>query len=556
MLEIPELTAQAIRDAAVRIDPVFTGSPQFVHDGLSERLGVPVVVKVETVNPIRSFKGRGTWLAVQGLAGEGRIGPDRPIVVASAGNFGQGVAYAARALGVSAVVFTSRHANRGKVARMRALGATVIAVGEDFDDARGASERYAAERGAELLVDGDDPRIATGAASLALELTDAVDAGVLPRLAVASVPVGNGALINGVGSWLRHASAGTRVVGVQAEGADAMTRSFAAGRPIDGDHVDTYADGIASRIAIPRAVELMFGRVDAMHTVTEDALHEAQAALTEALGITVEGRGGCLVGGAAPVAAARRRRRSSSSPAATPDPSGGGVGPRMAGTRNLPFDVRDLARSVVPIVLLSLGAAVPQARFAVLFVIAAGPRSPSHATRRSAGRGQARYQSPSACSGARSRPVSGPDGSSIARIRHRRSPCGARSKASSSCSRWPRWRSCSAPSRRPSTCGCRPGAGGRGRSWLPRHRPDRAGPRAVPCPAVLRRRVVHDPARRPRAGARLRGVEWRHGGGRLSRRPDGLVRAGDGHRVPRSSVRPWSSGWRTREPTSSASRSR
>ena len=292
MLEIPELTAQAIRDAAAMIDPVFTGSPQFVHDGLSERLGVPVVVKVETVNPIRSFKGRGTWVAVQGLAGEGRIGPDRPIVVASAGNFGQGVAYAARALGVSAVVFTSRHANRGKIARMRALGATVIEEGEDFDDARGASERYAAERGAELLVDGDDPRIATGAASLALEVTDAVEAGVLPRLAVASVPVGNGALIDGVGSWLRHASAGTRVVGVQAEGADAMTRSFAAGRPIDGDHVDTYADGIASRIAIPRAVELMFGRVDAMQTVTEEALHEAQAALTEALGITVEGAAG------------------------------------------------------------------------------------------------------------------------------------------------------------------------------------------------------------------------------------------------------------------------
>ena len=292
MLEIPELTEKAIRDAAAAIDPVFTRSPQFVHDGLSERLGVPVVVKIETVNPIRSFKGRGTWVAVHGLAGEGRIGPDRPIVVASAGNFGQGVAYAARALGVSAVVFTSRHANRGKIARMRALGATVIEHGEDFDDARGASERYAAERGAELLVDGDDPRIATGAASLALELTDAIDAGVLPPLAVASVPVGNGALIDGVGSWLRHASAETQVVGVQAEGADAMTRSFAAGRPIDGDHVDTYADGIASRIAIPRAVELMFGRVDAMHTVTEDALHEAQAALTEALGITVEGAAG------------------------------------------------------------------------------------------------------------------------------------------------------------------------------------------------------------------------------------------------------------------------
>jgi threonine dehydratase len=285
----PELTPEAIRAAADAIDPVFTGSPQFVHEGLSARLGVPVVVKVETVNPIRSFKGRGTWVAVHGLVGEGRIGPDRPVVVASAGNFGQGVAYAARAIGVPAVVFTSRNANRGKLSRMRALGATVIESGEDFDDARTASEAYVTERGAELLVDGDDRRISTGAATLALELTEAIDAGLLPALAVAAVPVGNGALINGVGSWLRHASPSTRIVGVQATGADAMTRSFAAGRPIDTEAAATYADGIASRIAVPAAVELMAGRVDSMLTVSDDELRAGQRELTEALGITVEG---------------------------------------------------------------------------------------------------------------------------------------------------------------------------------------------------------------------------------------------------------------------------
>ena len=126
MITIPELDPTAIRAACDRIDPAFLGSPQYVHEGLSGRLGVPVIVKVETVNPIRSFKGRGTWLAVHGLAGEGRIGADRPILCVSAGNFGQGVAYAARALGIPAVVFVSRHANRGKVGRMRALGAEVI----------------------------------------------------------------------------------------------------------------------------------------------------------------------------------------------------------------------------------------------------------------------------------------------------------------------------------------------------------------------------------------------------------------------------------------------
>src|SRR6185295_14792399 len=124
-------------------------------------------------NPIRSFKGRGTWVAVGALAADGSIGPDRPIVCASAGNFGQGVAYAARALGVASIVFASRRANRGKIARMRALGADVIEVGEDFDEARAASEAHVARVGGHLLVDGEDPRISTGAATMALEISDA-----------------------------------------------------------------------------------------------------------------------------------------------------------------------------------------------------------------------------------------------------------------------------------------------------------------------------------------------------------------------------------------------
>ena len=289
MIAHPDLEPAAIRAARAGIDPVFTDSPQYVHDGLSARLGAPVIVKVETVNPIRSFKGRGTWVVMAALAGEGTVGPERAVVCVSAGNFGQGVAYAARALGVSAVVFCSTRANRAKVARMRALGATVIERGDDFDDARGASEAYAAEHGAHLLVDGDDPRISTGAATLTLEVTDAVTAGILPMPVVAAVPVGNGALINGVGSWLRHAAPDCRVLGVQAEAAAAMTLSWRAGRPIDTDSAATYADGIASRVAIPSAVELMRGRVDDMITVSEDALRAAQTELTEELGVTVEG---------------------------------------------------------------------------------------------------------------------------------------------------------------------------------------------------------------------------------------------------------------------------
>jgi len=289
MERIPELEPEAIRAAHAGIHPAFTGTPQYAHEGLSARLGVPVIVKVETVNPIRSFKGRGTWVAVAALADEGSIGPDRELVCVSAGNFGQGVAFAARARGVPAVVFCSTRANRAKVARMRALGANVIEVGDDFDAARGSSEIHAARTGATLLVDGDDPRISTGAATLALELTDAAEAGQIPAPTVVSVPVGNGALLNGLGSWLRSTAPQCRIVGIQAEGAAAMTNSWRAGRPIDTEEAATYADGIASRVAIPRAVELMRGRVDEMLTVSEDQLRTAQATLTEELGITVEG---------------------------------------------------------------------------------------------------------------------------------------------------------------------------------------------------------------------------------------------------------------------------
>jgi threonine dehydratase len=289
MLELPDLSPDAIRVAHRSIHPAFTNSPQYVHDGLSTRLGVPVIVKVETVNPIRSFKGRGTWVVVDALVREGVIGPDRPIVCASAGNFGQGVAFAAGPAGVASVVFASRNANRGKLARMRALGADVREVGDDFDAAVAGARAFAAESGALMLVDGDDARISTGAATMALELTEAVGAGALPSLAVVSVPVGNGAMINGIGTWLRHAAPSCRVVGVSAEGAPAMALSWRARRPIDTDAATTYADGIAARVSIPLAVELMEGRVDDMVLVSEDAMHDAQAELTDALGITVEG---------------------------------------------------------------------------------------------------------------------------------------------------------------------------------------------------------------------------------------------------------------------------
>lgn len=285
----PELEPDAIRAAQQLIHPAFRNSPQFVHEGLSDLSGTDIVLKVETVNPIRAFKGRGTWLAIASLAREGTIGPGRAVVAASTGNFGQGVAFAARAHSIPAVIFADEHANPTKLDRMRRFGATVIQQGRDFDAAREASDTYAQAHGAFLLLDGADAGVAAGAATLALEVTDGIAAGDLHEITTAYVPLGNGALITGVGAWLRHAAPGCRIVGVAAAGAASMVLSWEAGDLVETSEAATYAEGIACRVPIPEALDMMVGRVDELMLVSEDQLRAAEAELRAATGITVEG---------------------------------------------------------------------------------------------------------------------------------------------------------------------------------------------------------------------------------------------------------------------------
>jgi threonine dehydratase len=284
----PALDPSAIRALHPTIPAVFRDSPQFVHEGLSAMAGDPVVVKVETTNPIGAFKGRGTWTGLAELIRRGEVGPDRAVIVASTGNFGQGIAYAARAAGVPAIVYADERANPLKLDRIRAFGATVVQVGRDFDEAREACEVHARRDGLTFLLDGDEPAIAAGAGTLAVELTDAIERGDLPPLANAYIPVGNGALIIGVGAWLRAAAPGCRIVGVQSDAAPSMVLSWRAGRPIATETAATKAEGIATRVPVPRALELLDGRVDEMVLVEENDLDAARLLLQRSLGVTAE----------------------------------------------------------------------------------------------------------------------------------------------------------------------------------------------------------------------------------------------------------------------------
>ena len=275
------LSLDRIAEAATTIDPVFRNSPQFLAEGLSERLGLRLVAKVEVVNPIRSFKGRGTDFFVQ------QLGADRrPIVCASAGNFGQGMAFAARKRDLPLHVFAAESANPLKVARMRGFGAQVQLVGADFDSAKDHAREFAARQGFHFVEDGAEPAIAEGAGTMAVELA----AWPEPFDAV-YVQVGNGAIINGIGRWLKHVARQTRLIGVSAVGSPAMERSWRTGTLVVTDSTDTIADGIATRVPVPLALSEMALAVDDMVLVDDAAIKEAMAHAFDEFGLVLEPSG-------------------------------------------------------------------------------------------------------------------------------------------------------------------------------------------------------------------------------------------------------------------------
>ncbi len=287
-----------IREASGGIGQVFLNSPQFVSEPLSEQFGVTVVLKVETVNPIRNFKGRGTDYLLH------RLGPDeKGIVCASAGNFGLGMAYACRKRGRKLTVFAAHSANPLKVERIRGLGAHVTLEGDDFDAAKDAARRHAQKTRELFVEDGLMGAIGEGAGTIAVEFKS----DYFPLEAV-FVPLGNGSLVNGVGTWLKRHSPRTRIVAVCAKTAPSMALSWQAQKPIIAPST-TIADGIAVRVPVPEAVSIMAGTVDDLALVSDEEMLDAMRRLHVETGLVVEPSGAAGVAAVAQRAAQMRGQR-------------------------------------------------------------------------------------------------------------------------------------------------------------------------------------------------------------------------------------------------------
>lgn len=276
------LSLVGIIEATASIDPLFLGTPQYEATNLSEIAGCRVLVKVETDNPIGSFKGRGSDNFVRRVM---ERGDDRLLVCASTGNFGQGMAFTCRSRGRDVVVYADRNANPLKLERIAAFGAELRQTGDDFDAAKEAARAFCRQTGARMVEDGRDPEISEGAGTIAVELLQD------HRIDVILVPLGDGALINGMGRWARAASPDTRVIGIAARGADAMAASFRKGRAVARHRANTIAEGIAVRVPVPESVADMAQLVDEVLVVDDEEMISAMRLIRDHTGEVVEPSG-------------------------------------------------------------------------------------------------------------------------------------------------------------------------------------------------------------------------------------------------------------------------
>lgn len=273
------LQLDRVRDAVNAIDPVFLDTPALACAPLGQVLGCSVTLKVETLNPVRSFKGRGTETVV---AAARRKGTSR-VVCASAGNLGQALAYSGSRRGLQVTVVASRTVNSLKLRQIAALGADIRLEGEDIEDARLLAREIAEADGAYLVEDSLDLATCEGAGTIGLEI-----ARDDPGLDVVLVAVGGGALASGVGYAVRSLAEHVEVIGIQPFGAPAMALSWREGTVVETDRIETIADGVAGRCPIPEVLDDLLVLLDHVVLVREDSIKAGMRALYEHAGLAVE----------------------------------------------------------------------------------------------------------------------------------------------------------------------------------------------------------------------------------------------------------------------------
>jgi threonine dehydratase len=285
-------TLQDVVEAQARVYAVVRPSPMLRHPLLEDWLGCEAWVKHENHNPTGAFKIRGGLNLLAQLSSADRR---RGVISASTGNHGQSIAFASRMHGVRCRIVVPAGNNPDKNAAMRAYGAEVIEHGRDYDEARIRVEAMVASEGWRYVHSANEPHLIAGVGTYALEMLEQV-----PDLDYLFVPIGGGS--GAAGCCIVRGGLGvkTKVIGVQASGADAFTRSWRGPARVTAERVNTFAEGMATRVTFDLTFGILKEMLDDIVTLDEQELEEGVRAALRCTHNLAEGSG------AAPLAAAKK----------------------------------------------------------------------------------------------------------------------------------------------------------------------------------------------------------------------------------------------------------
>ena len=277
------LTLKQFEAACEAVGRVTLDTKLVYSDYFSERTGGKVYLKPENMQRTGAYKVRGAYYKISTLSAEER---ERGLIAASAGNHAQGVAYAARECGAKAVIVMPTTTPLIKVNRTKALGAEVVLHGDVYDDAAAYADKLAQENGYTFIHPFNDPDVATGQGTIAMEIIKD-----LPLVDIILVPVGGGGLAAGVSTLAKLLKPNVKVFGVEPEGAACLKASFEAGEVVTLPSVNTIADGTAVKTPGSRIFPYLQQNLDGIITVPDEELVTAFLDMVENHKMIVENSG-------------------------------------------------------------------------------------------------------------------------------------------------------------------------------------------------------------------------------------------------------------------------
>lgn len=267
-------------------------TPLIHYPELSKLFGFQAYIKHENHQPTGSFKVRGGLNFMSQLPADQR---ERGVITATRGNHGGSIAYAANQFGVHATIVVPHGNNPEKNSAMRAFGAELIEHGVDFDESRELCEKLQTERGLRYVHPADEPPLFHGVGTYSLEIFED-----LPEVDTIIVAIGAGSGACGVITVARAINPHVKVIGVQAENAPSVYRSWMAGEKIETDSANTVADGLATRVTFDLPLSILKDGISKIVLVSEEEIREAIRMALRYTHNLIEGAA------AAPIAAARK----------------------------------------------------------------------------------------------------------------------------------------------------------------------------------------------------------------------------------------------------------